>query len=185
MRLGEGFALHRSSVALDGSRIVVSLGLTEVNGKQVLDTPKSHQKREITIPASVSAELRAWVDKLLADGDPYLFTGANGKPLHYNWWRTAVFDPAAVRAGLVDVTPKDLRATHATWIADRLGVMAAAKRLGHSNASVTTRHYARAVEARQQETAQVLDDMRDAVAGTPPRRARKGHGKQAGRKPSA
>jgi hypothetical protein len=33
------------------------------------------------------------------------------------------------------------------------GAMAAAKRLGHSNASVTTRHYARAVEALDAEIA--------------------------------
>ena len=59
-------------------------------------------------------------------------------------------------AGLGHVTPKDLRATHGTWVADRHGVMAAAKRLGHSNASVTTRHYARAVEARD---AQIADDL--------------------------
>jgi integrase len=68
------------------------------------------------------------------------------------------FDPAvraAVRAaGLEHVTPKGLRAPHGTWVADRHGVMAAAKPLGHSNASVTTRHYARAVEARDAEIAE-------------------------------
>ena len=82
-----------------------------------------------------------------------LFTTYCGTMMRYNSWRVTHFDPAVQAAGLEHVTPKDLRATHGTWVADRHGVMAAAKRLGHSNASVTTRHYARAVEARDSEIA--------------------------------
>jgi integrase len=44
-------------------------------------------------------------------------------------------------AGPIDVTPHNLRATHATWVPDMHGVMAAARRPGNSNASVTTRQY--------------------------------------------
>lgn len=62
--------------------------------------------------------------------------------MRYNQWRKAYFDPAVAAAGLTDVTPHDLRASHGTRVADRYGVMTAAHRLGHSNASVTTRHYA-------------------------------------------
>jgi integrase len=83
-----------------------------------------------------------------------LFTTYRGTMMRYNSWRVTHFDPAVLAAGLAHVTPKDLRATHGTWVADRHGVMAAAKRLGHSNASVTTRHYARAVEARDAEIAE-------------------------------
>lgn len=35
--------------------------------------------------------------------------------------------------------------------------MAAARRFGHANASVTTRHYARTVDGRDQQVAQHLD----------------------------
>jgi integrase len=51
------------------------------------------------------------------------------------------------------VTPHDLRATHGSWVARSHGIMAAAKRLGHSNANVTTRHYAREVDDRDAEIA--------------------------------
>lgn len=78
---------------------------------------------------------------------------------------------AVKAAGLKDVTPHDLRASHATWVADRHGVMAAAKRLGHSNASVTTRHYARALDGRNAEVARTLEADR---AGVDPR-VRSGH----------
>ncbi|MEU7975268.1 hypothetical protein AB0B48_24845 [Micromonospora sp. NPDC049089] len=56
--------------------------------------------------------------------------------LAYGWRRRFV---QAVAAGLDDVTPHDLRATHASWVADSHGVLVAARRLGHANASVTTR----------------------------------------------
>ncbi|MEU5372101.1 GntR family transcriptional regulator [Streptomyces sp. NPDC005951] len=69
--------------------------------------------------------------------------------------RFAVLGPAA--AGLTDVTPHDLRASHGTGVADRYGVMTAAHRLGHSNASVTTRHYARPVVGRDEQVAEASD----------------------------
>ncbi|MGJ6969269.1 tyrosine-type recombinase/integrase [Streptosporangium sp. G11] len=109
--------------------------------------------------------LQAHLGKLSDDPDALLFTGKTGKALHYNAWRRWHFDPAVEAAGLEDVTPHDLRATHATQVADRHGVMAAARRLGHSNASVTTRHYARAVEGRDREIAEGLDTERGTENG--------------------
>ncbi|WP_442931034.1 tyrosine-type recombinase/integrase [Micromonospora sp. NBC_00389] len=72
------------------------------------------------------------------------------------------FDRAVERAGLTDLIPHDLRATHGSWVADSHGVLVAARRLGHSNASVTTRHYARAVDGRDAEVAAFLDRARKA-----------------------
>jgi hypothetical protein len=63
-------------------------------------------------------------------------------------------------AGFEGVTSHDLRASHGTWIAERFGVMAAAQRLGHANASVTTRHYARASAGSDENVAEGLDDAR-------------------------
>jgi integrase len=71
---------------------------------------------------------------------------------------TAYFDPAVAAVGLTDVTPHDLRASHGTWVADRHGVMTAAHRLGHGNASVTTRHYARPVAGRDAEVADAMEE---------------------------
>ncbi|GHJ56878.1 hypothetical protein Nm8I071_61850 [Nonomuraea sp. TT08I-71] len=59
---------------------------------------------------------------------------------------------------------------------ERPGVLVAARQLGHVDASVTTRHYARAVDGRDAEIAQHLDASRAEVArrsGT--QRARKPH----------
>jgi integrase len=61
--------------------------------------------------------------------------------------------------GLEDVTPHGLRATHASWVADSHGVMTAARRLGHANASVTTRHCARPLDERDAQVAKHLDKL--------------------------
>ncbi|MEU3239953.1 tyrosine-type recombinase/integrase, partial [Streptomyces anthocyanicus] len=100
---------------------------------------------------------RRHLETLPGGDDALLFTTPGGKPLRYNQWRKAYFDPAVSAAGLNDVTPHDLRASHGTWVADRYGVMTAAHRLGHSNASVTTRHYARPVAGRDDQVAEAAD----------------------------
>jgi hypothetical protein len=50
-------------------------------------------------------------------------------------------------------------ATHASWVADSHGVMTATRRLGHANASVTTRHYARPIDGRDAQVAKHLDKL--------------------------
>ncbi|MEV7131092.1 tyrosine-type recombinase/integrase [Streptomyces sp. NPDC093260] len=173
LRVGEAFALRRSDVDLAGCFLLVDENLAEANGALVFDTPKSHQKRLLRLAPSLAKRLGAYLDVLAGGDDALLFTTPAGKPLRYNQWRKAYFDPAVSAAGLMDVTPHDLRASHGTWVADRYGVMTAAHRLGHSNASVTTRHYARPVAGRDDQVAEASDAWfsgHDDVPG-----ARKGH----------
>ncbi|MET9671553.1 site-specific integrase [Streptomyces sp. NPDC006482] len=157
LRVGEAFALRRMDVDVAGCLLVVDENLAEANGALVFDTPKSHQKRVLTLAPSLSKRLAAYLDSLPGGNEALLFTNRSGRPLRYNQWRKAYFDPAIVAAGLTDVTPHDLRASHGTWVADQYGVMTAAHRLGHSNASVTTRHYARPVAGRDAEVATASD----------------------------
>lgn len=157
LRIGEAFALRRGDVLFDEGLLVVDEAVEEISGKHAWDTPKSHQKRVLALPTFLVEELRRHLDaKVGKDPDALLFLGQTKKVLHYNSWRRTHFDKAVEVAGLKDVTPHDLRATHATWVADRHGVMAAAKRLGHSNASVTTRHYARVVDGRDADVAKTM-----------------------------
>jgi integrase len=92
--------------------------------------------------------------------DLVFFAARTGGPIHYRRWRASCFDPAVAAAGLSDVTPHDLRASHASWVAEAHGVMAAAQRLGHAHASVTTRHYARVTPGRDRDVAAALDATR-------------------------
>ncbi|GGX11623.1 site-specific integrase [Streptomyces malachitofuscus] len=157
LRVGEAFALRRSDVDVAGGFLLVDENLAEANGTLVFDTPKSHQKRVLRLGPSLATQLGAYLQELPGGDDALLFTTPAGKPLRYNQWRKAYFDPAVSAAGLTDVTPHDLRASHGTWVADRYGVMTAAHRLGHSNASVTTRHYARPVAGRDDQVAEAAD----------------------------
>lgn len=157
LRVGEAFALRRMDVNVSGGLLLVDENLAEANGALVFDTPKSHQKRTLTLAPSLAKRLGGYLERLPGGDDALLFTNRFGRPLRYNQWRKAQFDPAVSAAGLSDVTPHDLRASHGTWVADRYGVMTAAHRLGHSNASVTTRHYARPVAGRDAEVATASD----------------------------
>ena len=147
--------LRRRHIDLRKCLLKVESKLLEIGGNKYFDTPKNHQVRSITLPVFLVDGSRGHLkENVGTDADSMLFTTYRGTVMRYNSWRVTRFDPAAQAAGLEHVTPKDLRTTHGTWVADQYGVMAAAKRLGHSNASVTTRHYARAVEARGAEIAQ-------------------------------
>jgi integrase len=157
LRVGEAFALRRGDIDVSGGLVMVDENLAEANGALVFDTPKSHQKRVLRIGSSLAKRLGRHLETLPGGEDALLFVTPGGKPLRYNQWRKAYFDPAVAAAGLTDVTPHDLRASHGTWVADRYGVMTAAHRLGHSNASVTTRHYARPVAGRDDQVAEAAD----------------------------
>lgn len=173
LRIGEAFALRRGDIGVAGCLLVVDENLSEANGALIFDTPKSHQKRVISLAPSLAKRLGAYVEELPGGDEALLFTNRAGRPLRYNQWRKAHFDPAVTAAGLSDVTPHDLRASHGTWVADRYGVMTAAHRLGHSNASVTTRHYARPVAGRDSEVAAASDAWLE--GHEPGQEARKGH----------
>ncbi len=162
LRIGEAFALRRRSVDLDAGMITITEGLVEIAGQLTFDTPKSHQHRTVALPSSVVERLRQHLEGDVGpDAAALLFVAARtGGPIHYQRWRASYFNPAVKAAGLEDVTPHDLRASHATWVAETHGVMAAAQRLGHAHASVTTRHYARAVPGRDVEVAASLDAVR-------------------------
>ncbi|WP_375804497.1 tyrosine-type recombinase/integrase [Arsenicicoccus cauae] len=66
-----------------------------------------------------------------------------GGPLRLDNWRRRVFDPAVKRAGLVDVTPHDMRHTAASpAIASGANVKAVQQMLGHTSAAMTLDVYA-------------------------------------------
>jgi integrase len=163
LRMGEVLGLQRHNIDLDGSRVTIAMAVARGPAGPIIDTPKNHQRRELAIPGFVVARLRAYLESLGTGPDGFIFPGRHkrtaDKPQSYNGVKVR-FDRAVKRAGLTDVIPHDLRATHGTWVADSHGVMVAARRLGHSNASVTTRHYARAVDGRDAEVAAFLDERR-------------------------
>lgn len=161
LRIGEAFALRRGCVDLTHHELTVEESLSETAGRHSFGPTKTHQRRVVTLPSFLVDDLREHLAAMSTrDRSELLFVGRTGKPLHYNAFRRWTWDPATRAAGLVGLTPHDLRATCASWVADTAGVLEAARRLGHSRSSVTTRHYARPVQGRDLDVAAQLDALR-------------------------
>ncbi|MBG6068168.1 tyrosine-type recombinase/integrase [Micromonospora ureilytica] len=174
LRIGEALPLRRRHIDTAEGRVVIADAVSELPGGPVIDTPKNHQRRELLVPAFVAQLVEEHLATLPDNPDTFAFPGRQKHTAHrqqsYHGFRRR-FVQAIAAAGLDDVTPHDLRATHASWVADSHGVLVAARRLGHANASVTTRHYARAIDSRDAEVAAHLDNLGRARSGT--HRARK------------
>lgn len=174
LRIGEAFALRRKRVDLLNGRIVVAESLSDADGRLSFEAPKSHQCRAVALPAFLVQRLARHLESVPSDPDALLFTGATGQPLRHTGFYRRAWRPAVAAAGLIDVTPHDLRGTHASWLVDNgCSVVDVAARLGHSAATVTTRHYARPVAGRDTEIASRLEAMWTDGATTV--RARGGH----------
>ena len=181
LRIGEARALRRRHVDPLGCRLIVAESLTEVDGKFSFGPTKNHQVREVRLPRGLLGELGTHLDeRVAATSDALVFTGSTGEPLHYTSVRRS-FDAACRRVALVGVTPHSLRASCASWVAQSDGVLEAARRLGHSRSSVTTRHYARPMAGGDAAVADRLDAARTGARKTvadspsPSQWARSGH----------
>jgi integrase len=162
LRIGEALPLRRRHLDVAHARVVISEAVTELPGGPVIATPKNHQRRELVVPALVARLLAEHLATLPDGPDVFVFPGRQShtatRQQSYHGFRRR-FVQALEAAGLANVTPHDLRATHASWVADSHGVLVAARRLGHANASVTTRHYARAMDDRDAQVAAHLDRL--------------------------
>jgi integrase len=72
LRWGEATALRVCDIDFDRRRIEVRRALSDVSGRVILGTPKSHQSRSVPVPRFIAAELAAAAKRKHAD-DP-LFT---------------------------------------------------------------------------------------------------------------
>jgi len=163
LRIGEALALRRRHVDVARGRLIIAESVSEVGGRLSYGSTKTHQQRTVPLPASVAGDLAEHLAaRVPASPATFVFTGRTGQPKRPSSldgaWRRAV-----TAAGLVDVSPHDLRATCASWVAADGGILEAARRLGHSRASVTTRHYARAADGGDTLTARRLEGTRSAV----------------------
>ncbi len=158
LRFGELAALTVGGVDLRRCRLNVSRGVTEVGGKLVWSTPKTHQSRSVPFPRSLEPAIGAAMAGRQPD-EP-LFTSPSGGVLRLHNWRYRIFDPACRSAGLIDVTPHDLRHTAAS-LAIRAGanVKAVQRMLGHASAAMTLDVYAGLFPDDLDQVAEALDSL--------------------------
>ena len=156
LRFGELAALRVRRVDLLRRRLEVAESVTEVAGRVVFGTPKTHQRRWVPLPRSLAAELGA---ELAGKGpDDLVFTSPEGGPLRVNNFRTRYFDRAAARAGLPRLTPHELRHTAASLaVSAGANVKAVQRLLGHASAYMTLDVYSGLFDDDLEAVADLLD----------------------------
>ncbi|MEJ4099006.1 tyrosine-type recombinase/integrase [Corynebacterium mastitidis] len=152
LRFSELAALTVSSLQEDF--LVVDSGIQPRRGGGLIrsDT-KGHKQRRVYLPEATMTALRAYAQGL-AEPTSVLFPTRAGTPVHRGNWAKRVLIPACARAGIKPITPHALRDTCAT-LALRQGTppQVVAAQLGHTDASVTLRHYAGVLDGDQRKLA--------------------------------
>lgn len=124
---------------------MISEAATEVGGRLVWGTPKSHRSRTLVLARSVFG----LVDNRSSDlaGNDLVFTSPEGGPLHPGNFRSRVWRPAVTKLAerypeLAALRIHDLRHTAASLAISCDGnVLAVQRMLGHKDASVTLNRY--------------------------------------------
>jgi integrase len=136
LRWGEVAALRVKRVDTFRRRLAVAESVTEVSGRLVWGTPKSHAARSVPMPRFLAELLTELVAGKAADD--LVFTTWRGKTLRNLNFRRDVFDRAAEDAGLAGLTPHELRHTAASLaVSAGANVKAVQKMLGHASAAMT------------------------------------------------
>jgi integrase len=139
LRISEAFGLRRRDLDLTGGTATVRQTVVEVEGRQVLTTPKSRaSRRAVKLIPSVVLMLKSRALPLDPDGFIFAQPGKTG-PLSRTLFNRRVLKPAAARAGIRPlVSAHDLRHT-AGAIASKMGMhpMAVKEMMGHSSIKVT------------------------------------------------
>jgi len=133
LRWCELAALRLGCVDFLRRRFVIAEAMTEVNGRLVWGSPKSHEARSVPIPRVLIDDLAAQVAG--KDRDDLVFTTSTGAPLRNRNARRSWFDEAAAAIGKPGLTPRELRHTAASLaVSAGANVKAVQAMLGHASA---------------------------------------------------
>lgn len=157
LRFGEAVALRTRRVDASRRRVRVEEAATEVRGRLVFGTPKTHEARTVIVPGYVIDR----IEPLLGDKglDDLVFAAPRGGPLRANNFRRRVFNPAAEQIGIPDLVPHDLRDTAASLaISAGASIKAVQRMLGHASAKVTLDIYGGLFEEDLEALADKLEE---------------------------
>jgi integrase len=117
LRWGEAIGLCQDAVDLDRARLSVLRTVVEVNGNtSIKPFPKSSAgRRTIPLPSWVVAELRAHVDTYPLGAAGLVFANEVGGALRRGMFRSRVWRPSLVRAGLLGAVVPEGEKFAACW----------------------------------------------------------------------
>lgn len=166
MRAGEICALRVGRVDLRARRITIAESVTDVPGHGLyFSEPKTYERRSVTLPAFLVAELEQHLITRPPESDAFVFASPEGGTLnHKNFYRRH-FKPAIATAGLPPQTRfHDLRHTCAALcIALGAHPKAIQERLGHSSITVTLDRYGHLFPKLDETLTARLDDLHRAA----------------------
>jgi integrase len=159
VRFGEMAALRVRHLDLMRRRAVITDSVTEVRGRAVFSTPKTHQSRSVPIPRFLVDDLAAHLASRAAD--EFVFSAPRGGVLRARNFRRGGFEPAVASAGLAPLTPHALRHTAASLaIAAGANVKVVQTMLGHKSATMTLDLYGHLFADQLDEVADAIDAAR-------------------------
>jgi len=166
LRHGELAALRAGHVDTVASTIeVVATRTVQLDGSPVFGPPKSRAGvRTVPVPGFVMAEVAAHIAAEGLGSEDLVWTSASGAPLREANFRSRVWKPATVAAGLTGLRVHDLRHTCvALWGRSLASPRAAAKWAGHSNPTLVLTTYGGVFD---DESAGVMDRLSAYATGT-------------------
>jgi integrase len=166
MRWGELVALKRHCVHLLRRRIEIAESATELGSGLSWGTPKTHERRLVTMPAFLADRLAVQLGTIADDG--LVFTAPKGGPLRSSPFRQTVWKPAIKAADLGQLRIHDLRGTAASlMISSGANIKAVQRQLGHASAAMTLDLYGHLYEDDLDALSEAMD-RRYITAATPP-----------------
>jgi integrase len=155
LRFGEAAALRVKRADTMRGRLTIAEAVTEINGRAVFGTPKTHGARAVVVPKFLRDRL---VEHLAGrSADDLVFASPRGDVLRSNNFRRRVWNPACVSVGLRTyaeqkgkkkaplyrgLVPHEMRHTAASIaIASGANVKAVQQMLGHASAAMTLDRY--------------------------------------------
>lgn len=144
LRWGEAAALRACDVNVLRRRISVERNAVLVGREVIIGTPKTHEVRQVAVPASVMNMLRPLVESRLPDA--LLWPGPDGAPLRVpspkQWFYKAVSKCRAEDDSFPALSPHGLRHTAASlMVSSGANVKVVQSQLGHASAAMTLDTY--------------------------------------------
>lgn len=167
LRWGEMAALRVGDFDVLRRRVQISRSVTEVEGRRVWTTPKTHERRSVAFPAFLVDELAAQMVGRGREDLVFARTATTETHLRVSLWRPRVFKLAVARCAARDpefpasLTCHQLRHTAASLaISAGASVLAVQRSLGHTNAAQTLGTYADLFDTDVDLVADALDAAR-------------------------
>jgi integrase len=159
LRWGEVAGLQVQDIAQDGSRITVCRSISEVSGN-FYDLPTKNNLSR-TIPVTESLKESLLLCCIGKNPTELVFSNKNGKPISISNYRNRVYLPALEKAGIERRRIHDLRATCVSLLISQgvSNILLISRMVGHSDSSVTLRHYAHLFPEDWNQVSDALDSV--------------------------